>query len=103
MPQIIYNVTINIDHAVAAEWLDWMKQVHIPDVMSTGLFTGNRVLRLIGDEESGGVTFAVQYTAPDMESYEEYRKNFAPALQAEHTAKFKDRFVAFRTLLEIVE
>jgi hypothetical protein len=38
-----------------------------------------------------------------MESYEEYRKNFAPALQAEHTAKFKDRFVAFRTLLEIVE
>jgi hypothetical protein len=102
MPQIIYNITLNIDHSVVEEWLEWMKTVHIPDVMATGKFTANRILRLIGDEDSGGVTFAIQYTATDMQSYEDYRTNFAPALQAEHTAKFKDRFVAFRTLLEVV-
>ena len=35
---VLYNVTINIDYAVHDEWLDWMKNVHIPDVMNTGLF-----------------------------------------------------------------
>ena len=103
MARIIYNVTINIDHASEKQWLQWMQDIHIPQVMETGMFTAYRLLRLIGDEDSGGVTYAVQYTAPDMVSYDRYRTEFAPALQAEHTAAFKDRFVAFRTLLEEVE
>jgi hypothetical protein len=37
-----------------------------------------------------------------MEHYERYRAEFAPALQAEHTARYRDQFVAFRTLLEWV-
>lgn len=102
MAQVIYNVTINIDHSAVDEWLEWMQQVHIPDVMKTGMFESHRILRLIGDEDSGGVTFALQYTATDMQHYDRYRTEFAPALQAEHTAKFKDLFVAFRTLLEVV-
>lgn len=103
MPKIIYNVTINVDHAAADDWLKWMKEVHIPEVMDTGLFLSHRMLRLIGDEESGGITYAIQYTAKDRDAYERYKQEFAPALQASHTAAFKDRFVAFRTLLEEVE
>jgi len=38
-----------------------------------------------------------------MNHYEKYQAQHAPALQADHTNKYKDRFVAFRTLLEIVE
>src|SRR5688500_7600682 len=100
---IIYNITLNVDHSIAEEWLQWMKTVHIPDVMRTGMFTEYRILHLIGDEESGGITYAVQYTCPDFSTYNQYREVFAPALQAEHSAMFKDKFVAFRTLLEVVE
>lgn len=100
---IIYNITLNVDHSIATEWLQWMKSVHIPDVMLTGMFTEYRILHLLGDEDSGGLTYAVQYTCRDMETYKQYTEVFAPALQAEHTARYKDKFVAFRTLLEIVE
>ena len=96
-------ITINVDLQVEKEWLQWMKAVHIPEVMETGFFLSHRILRLIGDEDSGGVTYAVQYTAADMDSYERYKSEFAPALQASHTAAFKDKFVAFRTLLEEME
>src|SRR6185295_19690727 len=100
---IIYNVTVNIDNSVHNEWLEWMKQTHIPDVMRTGMFTENRLLRILGDEDSGGVTYSVQYTCRTMDDFHQYEKVFAPALRAEHNEKYKDKFVAFRTLLEVVE
>ncbi len=100
---IIYNVTINIDHAVHDEWLKWMKEVHIPDVMRSDLFTENRMLKVLADEDSGGVTYSVQYTCKNMDDFKKYERNFAPALREEYNRKYKDKFVAFRTLLEIVE
>ena len=69
---IVYNVTINVDTDVATEWLHWMKTVHIPDVMSTGLFLDNRICRVLA-EEDGGLTYAIQYTAADMTTYERYK------------------------------
>ena len=35
---LIYNVTINIEESVEKEWLAWMQQVHIPEVIATGKF-----------------------------------------------------------------
>lgn len=99
---ILYNITINIDHSVHDRWLEWMKTVHIPDVMRTGMFIENKMFRLLGDEDSGGVTYAVQYTCNSLKEFEQYENVFAPALRAEVEEKFRDKFVAFRTLLEKV-
>ena len=40
---ILYNVTISIDTSVEEDWLQWMKEIHIPDVMNTGLFIDNKI------------------------------------------------------------
>ncbi len=98
---IIYNVTVNIDEDVATEWLLWMKEVHIPAVMATGMFSGHRICRVLA-EEQGGLTYAIQYTCPDMATYEKYRDTFAAGLQSETAKKYGGKFVAFRTLLEEV-
>jgi Domain of unknown function (DUF4286) len=99
---IIYNVTVKIDRAVADEWLAWMLDVHIPEVMNTGLFTENHVLKVLV-EDPEGLTYSIQYYCKSMADYEKYRDEFAPALQAETQKKYKDRFVAFRTLLEVIK
>lgn len=98
---IIYNVTLNVDEDAADAWLHWMKTVHIPDVMATGLFLDNRICRVLA-EEDGGLTYAVQYTCADMATYERYKSEHAPRLQAETQKHFGGRFAAFRTLLEVV-
>ncbi len=99
---IIYNVTVNIDHDAHDEWLRWMKEEHIPDVMNTGIFTESRILKILADEDSGGTSYAIQYTCAGMEDYEKYRDQFAPGLQKAALDRFKDKFTAFRTLLETV-
>ena len=99
---IIYNATLNVDDEIHFKWLDWMQKEHIPAVLSTGLFTGYRLCRLL-DVEDNGTTYAVQYSCKTLEDYNNYKENFAPALQQEGITKFQDRFTAFRTLMEVVE
>ena len=44
---IIYNVTVSIDASIHEDWLEWMKKVHIPEVMQTGYFLENKLCKLI--------------------------------------------------------
>lgn len=98
---IVYNVTVNIDHDAHDAWMLWMRTIHIPEVMATGLFVESRMFRILAEDE-GGITYAIQYTAPDMAAYERYRDLHAPRLQEAARQEFGGRFVAFRTLLEHV-
>jgi len=98
---IIYNVTISVDSDIHVQWRAWMERTHIPQVMATGLFLDNRLCRVLADDE-GGVTYAVQYTCADMVTYERYRDEHAPRLQAESQKMYAGKFAAFRTLLEVL-
>lgn len=98
---LLYNITIILEEAAEGEWLTWMQETHIPAVMDTGKFVSNRLLKVL-DSPNEGVTYCVQYVADNAGDYESYKLEFAPALQAELEMRFKDRHVAFRTLMEYV-
>jgi hypothetical protein len=98
---IIYNVTVNIENDVKEDWLNWMKNIHIPDVMATGYFIEYKICRVLVDEEQG-TTFSIQYTAAAMKDLEDYQRMHSHRLQKEHNERYSGKYVAFRTLLEIV-
>jgi hypothetical protein len=98
---IIYNVTVNIENDVREEWLNWMKNVHIPEVMATGLFLEHKICKVLVDEEQG-TSYSIQYTAANMEDLQEYQRVHSKRLQKEHNDRYANKFVAFRTLLETV-
>lgn len=99
---IVYSVTIKIDLEIHNEWFSWMQTKHIPDVLATKKFVDHRMLRLLAEDEQDGITYNIQYRAASMSDYFDYQNDFAPELQAEHTSKYKDKVVAFRTLLKEV-
>ena len=98
----IYSVTVNIDDSVREEWIKWMKKVHIQDVMNSGLFISNKFCKVLVDEESGS-TYSIQYIVKDLQTMQLYHEMYAPQLQNEHIKKYKNKFVAFRTMLEILD
>ncbi len=100
---IIYNVTISIDQTCQEEWVKWMKEVHIPDVMATGFFLENRFAKVLLVEEDGGVSYSVQYVCKNMADLQAYHGSHAPRLQADMKEKYEGKFVAFRTVLETVD
>ena len=97
----LYNVTLILEDAAAEEWLQWMQDIHIPEVMATGLFVSNRLLKVV-DSPNEGVTYCTQYVVETLDNYNKYQETFAPALQAELNERFKNRFVAYRSLMEFV-
>jgi hypothetical protein len=98
----IYNVTINIDESKHEEWLNWMKEIHIPSMLATGKFTQAKMSRVLINEEMGGITYSVQYTTDSLETLEKYYKEDAQQLRDEGLKLFKDKFVAFRTELKVI-
>lgn len=99
---IIYNVTVNIDSDAHDAWLEWMKSIHIPDVVNTGCFTHGKIYRILVDEQQG-VSYSIQYTAKSMTEVDQYLENHAPRLRQDAHDKFGGKFTAFRTLLEHID
>src|SRR5574343_1816471 len=97
----IYNVTVNVDADIHDEWFLYMKETHIPDVMNTGCFTKNQMVKVLNVNDEG-FTYSIQYYFNTMEDITRYQKEHAPRLQLEVKEKYADKFAAFRTLLEIV-
>lgn len=99
---IIYNVTLNIDESIHEEWLSWIKE-HIPQVLATGKFKKAKLTKVLVEEELGGVTYSVQYTAFSRESLDAYYREDAERLRQEGLKLFADKMLAFRTELEIID
>ena len=99
---IVYNVTVGVDKSIEAEWLVWMRESHIPKVMQTGKFVGQQILKVLTHDDPQSSSYAVQYTAMDMQQLQEYLDRFAPELRKDVKDKFGDKQVAYRSILEIV-
>lgn len=99
---ILYNVTVNVEADVHDEWLKWMREVHVPQVLATNKFVDNKICRILNRPEEGH-TYSFQYFCRTMADYEAYRDTDAPALQADVAARYANKFVAFRTLMEILD
>ena len=79
-----------------------MQSVHIPDVMATGHFKDAQLRKLLYLEDDG-VSYSVQYRCGSMADLEAYQSQHAQRLQAEHSNRYKNKYVAFRTLMHQLE
>jgi phosphoribosylamine-glycine ligase len=80
----------------------WMQHKHIPEILATGKFSSARLVRVLIEEEMGGVTYSAQYTTDSKETLEKYYNEDAPRFRAEGASLFGDKMLAFRTELELV-
>ncbi len=99
---IIYNVTIKLHHSIGSEWLTWLNDEHIPEVLQTNCFTDARVLKLLETDDSEGPTYTIQYTAESKGLYNQYIEKFAGVMRDKSFAKWGDIFIAFRTVMELL-
>lgn len=101
---IVYNVTCNMLKSASSEWLDWMKNEHIPEVMQTGCFISHKILKLLEtDSTEEDINYVAQYTCENIETLERYRRDFGPALMQKTLAKYGDSVLAYRSVLEIID
>lgn len=75
---------------------------HIADVLATGKFTSARMVKVLIEEEMGGITYSVQFTTNNKETLQKYYEEDAPKMREEGLKLFGDKMLAFRTELELI-
>ena len=99
---ILYQVMVHVDREIDEAWYAWMVDVHIPDVLASGFFTGARISRIVEptppkDREG----YMIQYDCESWERFQRYQAEAAPALQKDHGDRFPNRFDASRSVFEV--
>ena len=103
MVGIIYNVTIRPELQIADDWLQWLLEEHIPEVLQTKCFFDYRVARLLDTDESEGPTYVIQYYAESKADYNRFIELHASDLRKKSFEKWGEQFIAFRTVMEVVQ
>ena len=98
----VYNVTIKVREEIKKEWLQWLQEIHIPEVLATGCFYKATILQLLEIDDSEGPTYAVQYKAESKGAYNQYVDKYAAALKQKSYDKWGDAFIAFRSVMQVV-
>ncbi len=99
----IYNVTVAVQPDIESEWVQWMRDEHIPDVLATGLFHSFVFTAVYPEQEQDSPSFSIQYRANDLESIQLYMQVYAAELRKKHKDAWGDRALAFRTILEVLD
>ena len=99
---IVYEVTLEIDAAIAADYRDWL-DAHVARILALPGFTGARILEVQEPSPPSGATaLCVQYSLRDRATFDAYLRDHAARMRAEGIARFGDRFRASRRILALL-
>lgn len=97
---IAYTVAVTLpDAALAAEWLRWLENGHVADVLAGGA-SDAEIIQLDDAEHA----YEVRYHFPSREAFAVYEKEYAPRLRAEGLARFPaEKGIRYRRLVGVVK
>jgi hypothetical protein len=95
-------MTTKVRWEIMEDWVQWQVEEQIPAILQTGLFDRYQLYRLLDQDEEEGPTFVIQFFTTTRERYEQYLIAFAPGFQQAGWDKWGDRFISFRTTMELL-
>ncbi len=97
---LFHNITYNIDINAEADFLDWMRNTHIPNVMLSGFPKSFQILKLLTEIDNGGVTYSVQYFFDSIEGFEVYENDYLDDFNFAVDKRYRGKYVFFASLLQ---
>lgn len=99
---IIYNVTTKVDQSIQDDWLIWLKEEHMPDMINTGCFEKAVILQLLEIDNSDGNTYALQYHAASKALYNRYIEKHSQEMIQKAHRKWGELLLTFPTVMQVV-
>ncbi|MFN8239057.1 MAG: DUF4286 family protein [Chitinophagales bacterium] len=100
---LIYSVHITLEQAAETEWLEYMQQKHLNDVMATDCFVSCQMLKQTDFISDNTVEYVIQYSANTMEKLQHYLDEHAMRLRQDVVIHFGSRFSAERRIYEVLK
>lgn len=99
----IYSVRVTVIRDIEKEWLKWMKEEHIKNILETGYFTNSEIHKLVlPDTPVDESTYQINYSFNSMDDFQKYSESEAPRLRQEHSEKFPHKLKISRAVYRII-
>jgi hypothetical protein len=100
MPVVAYTVAVTFqDGALAEEWLRWLREGHVADVLACGA-TSAEIVAL----DTPSHAYEVRYRFPSRAAFERYEQEHAPRLRGEGLRLFPvEKGVSYRRSVGIIQ
>ncbi|MEI2431950.1 MULTISPECIES: DUF4286 family protein [Lysobacter] len=100
--ETIYEVSLDVDAAVAADFLAWLRG-HIDEICALPGFLGADLHELADPAPAPGrLALCVRYRLRDAAALETYLRDHAPRMRGEGLARFGGRFDASRRVMRVL-
>lgn len=102
MSQVLYEVTLRVEGAIAGEYRDWLHD-HVRGMLALPGFIGARVSEVTEPAPGDGATvFCCHYRLRDAAALDAYLRDHAPRMRAEGVERFGTRFSAQRRVMAVL-
>lgn len=98
----LYNVTMQVNKQMENQYMEWLQQLYIPEVMDSGFFTKYQLLKIISDAPED-TTYAVQFITPSIEKFQEFENQFLDRMLGFIVEIWNNEVLYFTTSMEIVK
>lgn len=97
---IAYSFKVNTE--IQAKWLEWVKQVFIPQHLATQLFLDFKLTRVLDRSSEDGQTYSIQFTAQSLGLLQKFSAQYSSTILKEHHQQFAGQYVSFQTVMEVI-
>lgn len=95
---IVYEVNLNVDQDIAADYLLWLKH-HMQEMLQHQGFVSAELYEVM-DENPDQQKWCCHYLLKDQQSLDDYLQNHAASMRNDGIQRFGDRFSASRRIMQ---
>jgi len=99
---LLYNVTFHVAVEVVEPFRSYMEETHLPAIRESKAIVDHKLLRLLQQDETEAVTFALQYFLPDAGTYNHHISVMDVSLKTDLFERFGENVLYFCTLMETI-
>ena len=99
---LIYNTTYHVDIAEEDNFLIWVKEVFIPEVIKQNVLQTPRLCKILSHSEPGQVNYALQWEVESAAVLHKWHMEYGDYAKEEVTKIFKEKVLSFDTLMRVI-
>lgn len=100
---LLYNTTYTLEAEVERNFLIWIKECYIPQVIEDGKLHSPRLMKILSHSEDGTLSYSLQFEVKDSSTLHAWHLSKGRFLNEELLKVFKDKIIGFPTLMEILD
>lgn len=100
---LIYNTTYQLENDNARNFVIWIHEVYMPQIVENGLLKNPRLTRILSHHDQETECFSLQWEVEDTKTLHAWFVQQGDQLSKEMQNVFENKVMSFSTLMETIE